>query len=58
MVDVALSVIKDFRISPDRAKEIINEVSDAVSNWRQVAGQIGLSKRECDRMSSAFEHAE
>ena len=29
-----------------------------MSEWRSVATQFGLIKREIDRMSSAFEHEE
>lgn len=55
-LDVALSVIKDFRISPDRAKEIIKEVADATSQWKDVAKQLKLTAKEISRMTSAFEH--
>lgn len=52
----ALSVIKEFRLSKIEANSIIEEVGNAVKQWREVASKIGLSKRECDRMSSAFEY--
>jgi serine/threonine-protein kinase HipA len=55
-VDLALSVIDDFRIKKPRALKIIQEVSGAVKEWRRVAAQFGLSKKEVDRMASAFEH--
>ena len=55
-IDLALSVIDDFRIKKTRAQEIIREVATAVSDWRSVATQFGLSKKEADRMASAFEH--
>lgn len=55
-IDLALSVIDDFRIKKPRAHEIIREVVAAVSQWRSVATQFGLSMKESDRMSSAFEH--
>ena len=57
-IDLALSVIDDFRIKKARALEIIKEVALAVSEWRSVATQFGLIKREIDRMASAFEHEE
>ena len=57
-IDLALSVIDDFRINKVRAFEIIKEVALAVSEWRSVATQFGLIKREIDRMASAFEHEE
>lgn len=55
-IDLALSVIDDFRIKKPRALEIAKEVAFAVSEWRNVAAQFGLSKKEMDRMASAFEH--
>lgn len=57
-IDLALSVIKEFRIKKTRALEIIKEVAMAVSEWQAVASQLGLTKREIDRMASAFEHEE
>jgi serine/threonine-protein kinase HipA len=55
-IDLALSVIDDFRIKKTRAREIIKEVALAVGEWRTVAAQFGLSQKELDRMASAFEH--
>ncbi len=55
-IDTALSVIDEFRIKKKRAHEIIHEVSAAVSQWQKIAAQYGLSKREIERMASAFEH--
>jgi len=57
-LDLALSVIKEFRITPVRAYEIIAEVAQAVSNWKETAVRFGLKKAEIDRMSSAFVHAD
>jgi serine/threonine-protein kinase HipA len=54
-IDLALSVIDDFRIKKLRAYEIIKEVTMAVKEWRNVAAQFGLSKKEINRMASAFE---
>lgn len=53
-LETAMAVSKDFRLSKDKASEIIKEVAAAVKKWRQVASDIGLSKRDCDRMASAF----
>lgn len=55
-IDIALSVIKEFRIKKTRALEIIQEVRLAVSQWSTVASQFGLTKKEISRMSSAFKH--
>lgn len=50
----AMRVAKDFRLKKEEALSIIKEVASAVEQWRSVASAFGLSKRECDRMSSAF----
>lgn len=36
----------------------MKEVSSSVKQWREVASKFGLSKQECDRMSSAFVYEE
>ncbi len=53
-LEIAVAVAKDFRLSRDKAQDILKEVSHAVRQWRKIAAEIGLSKRECDRMASAF----
>lgn len=54
-LDLALSVAGEFRLSKNQAKNIIDEVSEGVSQWRKVAKGFGLDKKEIDRMASAFE---
>lgn len=53
-LETAMRVAKDFRLKKEEALFIIKEVASAVEQWRSVASEFGLSKRECDRMSSAF----
>lgn len=53
-LETAMRVAKDFRLKKEEALSIIQEVALAVKQWRFVASEFGLSKRECDRMSSAF----
>jgi serine/threonine-protein kinase HipA len=53
-LETAMSVAKDFRLKREEALSIIKEVASSVKQWRSVASEFGLSKRECDRMSSAF----
>jgi serine/threonine-protein kinase HipA len=55
-LETALDVAKDFRLSKNQAQQIIKDVALAVAQWRQVASALGLSKRECDRMASAFDY--
>jgi serine/threonine-protein kinase HipA len=53
-LETAMRVAKEFRLKKEEALSIIQEVASAVKQWRFVASEFGLSKRECDRMSSAF----
>lgn len=53
-LETAMRVAKDFRLKKEEALSIIKEVALAVKQWRSVASEFGLSKRECDRMFSAF----
>jgi serine/threonine-protein kinase HipA len=55
-LDVALSVADYFELKPAQARRIAEEVAVSVSGWREEAGRVGLTARECDRMASAFEH--
>lgn len=57
-LDLALSVINDFRLSKDQAEAIIKEVGNTVTHWRDVAQTFGLGRAEIDRMASAFEHSD
>jgi len=43
-------------LSSAQAKSIVREVAAGVSQWRDVAQQFHLSKREVDGIASAFEH--
>jgi serine/threonine-protein kinase HipA len=54
----AMRVAKDFRLKKEEALSIIKKVASAVNQWRSVAAEFGLSKRECDKMSSAFARKE
>ncbi len=55
-LDLALSVAEYFRVDKPKATEIINTVKGAVRDWRKVAQELGLSKSEQDKISTAFEH--
>jgi serine/threonine-protein kinase HipA len=52
---LALSVAEYFRLDEQKAKSIIDQIKSAVSNWRKVANDIGISRAEQDRMCKAFE---
>ena len=55
-IELARSVAEYFGLALTEADSIIREVAGATSAWRDVAGQAGASKREIERMVSAFEH--
>jgi len=55
-LDLALSVSSYFELAADEASSIAKEVAVAVSGWRGDAARHRLSKSDCDRMASAFEH--
>jgi serine/threonine-protein kinase HipA len=53
-LDAALRVAKEFRLTPERAHQIIGEVVSAISHWDSVARHLGIAKSEIERMASAF----
>jgi serine/threonine-protein kinase HipA len=54
-LDLAISVAEYFRVKKSKVREIIDQLKEAVTNWRSIAKDTGLSKTEIDRMSKAFE---
>jgi serine/threonine-protein kinase HipA len=57
-LELALQVAPYFDLSPADARMLAKEIGTAVKSWRSVAADVGLTKMQIDRMSSAFEHAE
>ncbi|MDR3492576.1 MAG: HipA domain-containing protein [Gammaproteobacteria bacterium] len=55
---LAKEVAEYFRIKPERADKIIQEVIKAVKCWRKEAKSLGISMREQDDMEHAFRIAE
>ncbi len=53
-LDLALSVAKHFRLNQEQASDIIAEVKNSVSHWREVAKKYNLSNQDQDRMENAF----
>jgi serine/threonine-protein kinase HipA len=47
-----------FGISKSDARESARSIAQVVSRWRTAAMDLGATKRECDRMASAFEHVD
>jgi len=55
-LDLTLSVAQYFFLDDDQARAIAKSVARIVSEWRSMAGTIGLAARDMDRMATAFEH--
>lgn len=53
-IEAVLSTAEFYRLTRNDALDILDEVEDAVSNWGNVAKDLGLSTDERDRMRSAF----
>jgi serine/threonine-protein kinase HipA len=53
---LAFEVASYFKLTAADARRIAAEVGRAVSRWRAAAAKLGISARQIDRMSSAFEH--
>jgi len=57
-LELARSVIASFGLSLRDADQIVREVAKPVAEWRTYGKAQGISKRQLDRMESAFEHAD
>jgi serine/threonine-protein kinase HipA len=53
-LSLAKEVAQYFRIKPDKADQIIQEVVKAVTDWRKEASSLGISIREQNHMENAF----
>lgn len=53
--ELAMEVAEFFRLDTTMAKETINNIKKNIRNWQKIATMYGLSKREQDLMSAAFE---
>ena len=57
-IEALLSVIPYFQITKERAKEILLKLEHAISRWREAGKAIGMTERELDQFTEAFEHPE
>jgi serine/threonine-protein kinase HipA len=57
-LELALEVCQYFRLKDKRAKEIIEEVKSAVSNWREIANKYQISRSEQELKSRAFRNVD
>ncbi|NQY09284.1 MAG: type II toxin-antitoxin system HipA family toxin [Flavobacteriales bacterium] len=56
-LDLALEVSAYFRLTEERAIEILNEIKEAVCNWKEVANKYGISRAEQALKAIAFKRA-
>ena len=54
-LELAREVAEYFRVSREDTEEIIERFQEAVSQWPTLAGALGLSRREQERMAPAFQ---
>jgi serine/threonine-protein kinase HipA len=57
-IEALLSVIPYFQITKERAKEILLQMEHAISQWREAGKALGMTERELEQFSEAFEHPE
>jgi len=57
-IEVLLAVAPEFRLDAEAAEEILREVGQATSAWRDVAEEQGLQRGAIEAMAPAFEHEE
>ena len=55
-LELALATAGYYGIGTREARRIAGEVGRAVGDWREVARGMGATRREADRMESAFAH--
>ncbi len=53
-LELALEVADYFRLGNDEAKSVVDEVVGVVARWRDVAGNLGISRGEQEGMAPAF----
>jgi serine/threonine-protein kinase HipA len=55
-IDTLMRVADLFRIGDAQARDVLGEVVQATTGWREAAAEHGISGTEIDRMVRAFEH--
>jgi hypothetical protein len=54
--ELAKSVTQYFKLNNVQSDKILNEVKLCVNNWRKIADKIGISHRDQELMSGAFQY--
>jgi serine/threonine-protein kinase HipA len=57
-IEALLSVRSYFQISAERSREILLKMEQTLSHWRETGLALGMTERELDQFSEAFEHPE
>ena len=57
-LELALATAGYYGLAPRDARRLAGEVGREVGGWREVAERMGATRRESDRMESAFSHAD
>jgi serine/threonine-protein kinase HipA len=57
-IEALLSVLPYFKLSETQAKAILRRIEHALSQWREKGSALGMTARELDQFSDAFEHRE
>ena len=55
-LELAYTVVHQFGLKTNEAKQIAGDIGAVVKNWREFAIANGISGKEITRMESAFEH--
>lgn len=56
--DLAIEVVKYYGITKQQGEEIIKQICNIVSHWREEATKYGISRNEQEQMISAFKTAD
>jgi serine/threonine-protein kinase HipA len=57
-LDLVLSIAPYYRVSKDRANEIIQEITTVVRSWPNMAKRLSIPSRELSVMKNAFRVAD
>ncbi|MFI3240748.1 MAG: HipA domain-containing protein [Bacteroidales bacterium] len=57
-LDLALEVVQYYGITKQQGEEIIKQICNIVSHWREEAPKYGISRNEQEQMISAFKTAD
>ncbi len=54
-LSILLDACEEYMLNRNTAEKIVSEVVEAVKGWRELAVQLGLSKREMDIFSGVLD---